>query len=127
MYIYGLTQKNLILLVLQLELESEVKFNFLWYIILKVKGILMHTIQLQLDDNLYEEIAQSGIDIKEKFKEFLTDFIDDGYPTITTQEAKRRVSEAVEEYRDGTMKTVSHKEVWSSINEYTKSKSENQI
>ena len=87
----------------------------------------MHTIQLQLDDNLYEEIAQSGIDIKEKFKEFLTDFIDDGYPTITTQEAKRRVSEAVEEYRDGTMKTVSHKEVWSSINEYTKSKSENQI
>jgi len=87
----------------------------------------MHTIQLQLDDNLYEEIAQSGIDIKEKFKEFLTDFIDDGYPAITTQEAKRRVSEAVEEYRDGTMKTVSHKEVWSSINEYTKSKSENQI
>ena len=59
----------------------------------------MHTITLQLDDNLYEDITQSGIDIKEKFKEFLTDFIDDGYPAITTEEAKKRVADAVNKYR----------------------------
>ncbi len=87
----------------------------------------MHTIQLQLDDNLYEKIAQSGVDIKELFNEFLTDIVDDGYPAISTEEAKKRVSKAVEEYRDGTMKTLSHQEVWSNINEYTKSKSENRI
>ena len=40
------------------------------------------------------------------------DFVDDGYPAITIEEAKRRVSKAVEEYRNGTMKTVSHDKVW---------------
>ncbi len=59
----------------------------------------MQTIKLQLDDNVYEEIVQSGIDIKAKFKEFLMDFVDDGYPAITAEEAKKRVSEAVEDYR----------------------------
>ena len=59
----------------------------------------MHTIKLQIDDNLYEEITQSGIDIKEKFKEFLTDFIDDGYPAISTEEAKKRVTDAINRYR----------------------------
>jgi len=60
----------------------------------------MHTIKLQLDDNLYEEITQSGIDIKEKFKEFLVDFVDDGYPSITREEAEKRVSDAVDRYRN---------------------------
>ena len=64
----------------------------------------MQTIKLQLDDNVYEEIVQSGIDIKAKFKEFLMDFVDDGYPAITTEEAKRRVGEAVEDYHTNGMK-----------------------
>ena len=59
----------------------------------------MHTIKLQLDDNLYKDITQSGIDIKEKFKEFLMDFADDGSPAITTKEAKKRVTDAVNRYR----------------------------
>ena len=87
----------------------------------------MHTIKLQLDDSLYEEIAQNGIDIKEKFKEFLMDFVDDGFPAITTEEAKKRVSKAVEEYRNGTMETVSHDKVWGDIDSYTKSEIENHI
>ena len=60
----------------------------------------MHTIKLQLDDNLYENITQNGIDIKEKFKEFLIDFVDDGYPTITTEEAKKRVTDTINKYRN---------------------------
>lgn len=60
----------------------------------------MHTIKLQLDDNLYEEIAQNGIDIKEKFKEFLADCVDDGYPAITKEEAKKRVADAINRYRN---------------------------
>jgi len=60
----------------------------------------MHTIKLQLDDNLYENITQNGIDIKEKFKEFLMDFVDDGYPTITTEEAKKRVTDTINKYHN---------------------------
>ena len=64
----------------------------------------MHTIKLQLEDNLYEDITQSGIDIKEKFREFLIDFVDDGYPSISTKEAKKRVHEAAEDYKKNGIK-----------------------
>jgi len=60
----------------------------------------MRTIKLQLDDNLYKDITQSGIDIKEKFKEFLMDFVDDSSTAITTKEAKKRVADAVNRYRN---------------------------
>ena len=64
----------------------------------------MHTIKLQLEDNLYKDITQSGIDIKEMFREFLMDFVDDGYPSISTKEAKKRVNEAVEDYKKNGIK-----------------------
>ena len=60
----------------------------------------MQTIKLQLEDNLYESILNSGIDVQAKFKEFLFDLVDDGYPSITTEEAKKRVHEAVEDYQN---------------------------
>lgn len=66
----------------------------------------MQTIKIQLEDAMYQNIVQSGVDIQAKFKEFLIDFVDDGYPAITTEEAKKRVAQAVESYRNGTMKTT---------------------
>ena len=64
----------------------------------------MQTIKLQLEDSLYENILNSGIDVQAKFKEFLFDLVDDGYPSITTEEAKKRVSEAVEDYQKNPQK-----------------------
>lgn len=61
----------------------------------------MQTIQLQIEDDIYEAIKQQGIDLKAKVYELIDTLVDDGYPSITTQEAKRRVSEAVERYRSG--------------------------
>ena len=61
----------------------------------------MHTLQFQIQDDIYQNIIDSGIDIQTKFKEFLTELVDDGYPSISIQEAKKRVSEAVEEYENG--------------------------
>ena len=61
----------------------------------------MQSINLNIENDIYEDIKRSGIDIQKKFNEFLTQFsfVDDGYPTIGTEEAKRRVAEAVEHYR----------------------------
>lgn len=61
----------------------------------------MQTITLQLDDSLYEKITSKGIDIQEQFEAYLFEVADDGFPTITTEEAKKRVSKAVEDYRNG--------------------------
>ena len=61
----------------------------------------MQSINLNIESDIYEEIKKGGIDIQKKFNEFLAQFafVDDGYPSIGTQEAKQRVAEAVEHYR----------------------------
>ena len=62
----------------------------------------MQTLQLQIQDDLYESIKDMSIDINEKFQEFLYNLVDDGYPTISLDEAKQRVADAVDRYRNGT-------------------------
>ena len=66
----------------------------------------MHTINLQVEveDTLYEDIKKQGIDLQAQFKEFLLDLRDDGYPAISTEEAKKRVGEAVEDYHKNGIK-----------------------
>jgi hypothetical protein len=71
---------------------------------IKTKDKQMHTIQLQIQDDIYDELKSKGIDINNKLQEFLLNLADDGYPSISTQEAKQRVSDAVDRYRNGTGK-----------------------
>lgn len=61
----------------------------------------MQTINLSIDNDIYEDIKTAGIDIQKKFNEFLAQFafVDDGYPAIGTEEARRRVANAVNEYK----------------------------
>jgi len=87
----------------------------------------MQTIHLQIQDNLYNQLINSGVNIQEKLNEVLYEMIDDGYPSISTQEAKKRVSDAVEEYKNGTMQTVSSDDMWHQIDRDCKAKSENSI
>lgn len=62
----------------------------------------MQTIHLQIEDDIYDEIKSKGIDINHKLQDFLYDLLDDGYPAISEDEAKQRVSDAVDRYRNGT-------------------------
>jgi hypothetical protein len=66
----------------------------------------MQTINLkvEIEDTLYEDIKNRGIDLEARFQEFLADLIDDGYPAIGTKEAKSRVKKAVTDYRKNGMK-----------------------
>ena len=61
----------------------------------------MQTIHLQVEDDIYDELKSKGIDINHKLQDFLYDLIDDGYPAISEDEAKQRVSDAVDRYRNG--------------------------
>ena len=78
----------------------------------------MQTIKIELEDIMYKNIVHSGVDIQAKIKEFLVEFVDDGYPAITTEEAKKRVSEAVEEYRSGTGTYMTESEYETHINNH---------
>ena len=84
----------------------------------------MQTIKLQLEDNTYRNIVQKGINIQEKFKEFITDLAQDSYPSVSSKEAEHRVTKAVENYQNGTMKTIAHDEAWTQIDNHIESKIE---
>lgn len=56
----------------------------------------MHTIKIEVEDIMYQNI----VDIQAKIKEFLVDFTDDSSPAISTEEAKKRVAHAVERYSE---------------------------
>ena len=43
------------------------------------KGIRMRTIQLQVNDTIYDQISTSGMDIQARFDEFVAELIDDEY------------------------------------------------
>lgn len=62
----------------------------------------MQTVQVQINDDLYEHLSSHNIDIQAKIKEYLLALVNgDNYPTISMQEAKKRVSGAINRYESG--------------------------
>jgi len=79
-------------------------------------------IVIDIEQDLYEDIKEMVIDIHSKVKEYirhLTDVYD--YPAISTEEAKKRVADAVEYYKNGTLKTVSLEEYDKEMEEFFRS------
>ncbi len=62
----------------------------------------MQTVQIQINDDVYEHLSSKNIDIQAKIKEYLLALVNsDGYPSISTEEAKKRVSDAIDRYESG--------------------------
>ena len=82
----------------------------------------MQTIHLEVEDDIYDELKSKGIDINLKLQDFLYDLIDDGYPAISEDEAKQRVSDAVDRYRNGKgVYTAYDKKFTNEMEEYIQS------
>jgi len=62
----------------------------------------MQTVQVQLNDDLYNTLSARNVDIQTKVKEYLFSLVDDGHESISTEEAKKRVSKAVSRYQNKT-------------------------
>ncbi|KLE11611.1 hypothetical protein AF80_00685 [Aliarcobacter butzleri L355] len=80
----------------------------------------MHTIKLNIPDNLYPKLINSKIDIQLEFEEFLNDLFDDGYPSISKEEAQKRVSESVLAYKKGELQTVPYEDGMDKIDNWLK-------
>ena len=80
----------------------------------------MQNINLNIENDIYEEIKKGGIDIQKKFNEFLSQFTfqDKDYPAIGTEEAKKRVAKAVEEYSSGEGRYFSQDEYKNRMNSF---------
>ena len=64
----------------------------------------MHTIKLQLDDNLYEDITQSCIDNRDLL--------------ISIERATKRVTKAIENYENGTGEYLTNQEYKAHISKH---------
>lgn len=78
----------------------------------------MRKINIQLNDDLYETLSSNNIDIQSKIKEYLLTLIDDGYPSISNSEAKKRVSDAINRYETGRGNYNSLNSLSESMNKY---------
>ncbi len=76
----------------------------------------MQTLKIELEDNIYLNLVQSGINIQEKFKEFLLNLNDNEEPAITSKEAKKRISKAVKNYKNSTGTYFNESEYQAHIN-----------
>jgi len=65
----------------------------------------MHSLVLKVDNRFYAQLL-SFLNQNKRQVNILEDIEDDGYPSISREEARTRVSSAVEEYKSGNMKTV---------------------
>ena len=81
----------------------------------------MRTLKIELEDSVYQNVVQSGIDVQEKVKEFLFELVDDGYPAITTDEAKKRVVDAVQKYQNRTGTYLNEQEYENRMHAYMQS------
>jgi gas vesicle protein len=79
-------------------------------------------ITMDIEQDLYEDIKDMGIDIHSKIKEYIKHLRDDsyGYPAISTEEAKKRVADAVESYRRGEGEYLSQEEYEKEMEEFLK-------
>ena len=59
----------------------------------------MQTLKIEIEDSLYNYIIRNGIDIQEKFKDFISHLFDDNKAFVSTQEAQERVSKAIKRYQ----------------------------
>jgi lipoate-protein ligase A len=59
----------------------------------------MQTLKIEIEDSLYNNIIQNGIDIQEKFKDFIADLFDDNKALVSTQEAQKRVAKTIDRYQ----------------------------
>lgn len=84
----------------------------------------MQTIQINNPEIEKFISSQYGEDTQTLLKDF-TDFIklslDDGFPTLTAEEASKRVAQAIEEVKNGSANLLSQDEYDEDMNEFMKS------
>ena len=84
----------------------------------------MQTIQInnpEIESILSSQYGDDTQSLLSDFVKFVKLSIDDGYPSITKEEAMLRVSQAIDEVKNGTAKLLTQDEYDEDMNEFMKS------
>lgn len=80
-------------------------------------------ISIDIQDDLYKKVLNSGIDMQTKFNEYLLTLFDkkDEYLNSNQfQEDKAYFHNALEEIENGKVELLTHDDVWEQIDKHTK-------
>ncbi len=74
-------------------------------------------VSIDVQDDLYEQVLNSGIDMQSEFNDYLRRQIEenDYQRSKQFQEDKADIEEALQELKSGKVKALTHEEVWSTI------------
>ncbi len=84
----------------------------------------MQTIQInnpEIENFISSQYGSDTQGLLNDFVKFIKLSLDDGYPSISKDEAKRRVAQAVEEVKNGKAVLLTQKEYDDDMNEFIKS------
>ena len=84
----------------------------------------MQTIQInnpEIEKFISSRYGNDTQTLLKDFVEFMKRSLDNGYPTLTHEEAKKRVAEAIKEVKNGTVNLLSQNEYDEDMNEFMKS------
>ena len=85
---------------------------------------IMQTIQInnpEIESFISSEYGDDTQSLLSDFVKFVKLSLDDGYPTISKDEAKRRVAQAVADVKNGSAVLLSQEEYDEDMNEFLKS------
>ena len=86
--------------------------------------LIMQTIQInnpEIESFLSSEYGNDTQSLLNDFVKFVKLSLDDGYPTISKEEATLRVAQAIEEVKNGSAKLLTQDEYDEDMNEFMKS------
>ena len=79
-------------------------------------------VSLNIQDDVYQKLISTGVDMQSKINEYLLNLVDkkDGYLNSTQyQEDKAYFQEALDDIESGKVQALSHTEVWTTIEQHT--------
>ena len=72
-------------------------------------------VSINVEDDLYNEAVNSGIDMQSKFNEYLTSVLNNKHFT----EDKKYFQDTYSDIKSGKAEMISHDEVWEKIDKHT--------
>ena len=81
-------------------------------------------VSIEVQKELYEEVLSSGVDMQSKFNEYLRSQLDENsyMESVQFEEDKADLHEALQEWKSGKVKALSHEEFWSNIENHLQEK-----
>ena len=82
----------------------------------------MMQVSIEVEKDLYDQVANSGVDMQRKFNEYLRSQLEENsyIDSLQFQEDKRELEQTLAKIKNGTAKMISHEEMCQEIENFSR-------